>query len=196
MFRAFRLLKNQVAGKLYYAHVGMFFIYRGAVSGSRGLMSLWLTASLMSLDMLQVSESFTPNRFLNDEFVSQSPWIYNRQARGYLDHSWSSIGIFANFEVPHHWPQFPITAMRNWRDNQHEWLSQFGWIKKMCFVFICSIFNPRVSISSFHIDSHSSLEQISSFLRLKPFTKPMYRSLAFIPHLLQKYRNANLLATW
>lgn len=70
--------------------------------------------------------------------------------------------------MPHHWPQFPITAMRNWRDNQHEWLSQFGWIKKMCFVFICSIFNPRVSISSFHIDSHSSLEQISSFLRLKP----------------------------
>lgn len=61
MFRAFRLLKNQVTGKLNYAHVGMYFIYRGAVSGSRGL---------MSLDMLSVNESFTPNRFLNDEFVS------------------------------------------------------------------------------------------------------------------------------
>ena len=64
MFRAFRLLKNQVAGKLYYAHVGMYFIYRGAVSGSRGL---------MSLDMLPVSESFTPKRFLNDAFVNLSP---------------------------------------------------------------------------------------------------------------------------
>ena len=42
----------------------MYFIYRGAVSGSRGL---------MSLDMLPVNESFTPNRFLNDEFVSPSP---------------------------------------------------------------------------------------------------------------------------
>ena len=82
MFRAFRFLENQVTGKLNYAHVGMYFIYRGAVSGSRGLMSLWLTASLMSLDMLPVSESFTPKRFLNDAFVNLSPWIYNRQACG------------------------------------------------------------------------------------------------------------------
>lgn len=80
MFRAFRCLENQVASKLNYAHVGMYLIYRGAVSGSRGLMSLWLTASLMSLDMLPVNESFTPNRFLNDEFVSPSPWISIRQA--------------------------------------------------------------------------------------------------------------------
>lgn len=72
---------NQVASKLNYAHVGMYFIYRGAVSGSRGLMSLWLTASLMSLDMLPVNESFTPNRFLNDAFVSPSPWIYIRPPR-------------------------------------------------------------------------------------------------------------------
>ena len=64
MFRAFRFLENQVAGKLKYAHVGMYFIYRGAVSGSSGL---------MSLDMLPVNESFTPNRFLNDAFVNLSP---------------------------------------------------------------------------------------------------------------------------
>lgn len=63
MFRAFRFLENQVASKLNYAHVGMFFIYRGAVSGSSGL---------MSLDMLPVNESFTPKRFLNDAFVSHS----------------------------------------------------------------------------------------------------------------------------
>lgn len=31
MFCAFRLLKNQVTGKLNYAHVGMYFIYRGKV---------------------------------------------------------------------------------------------------------------------------------------------------------------------
>ena len=64
MFRVFRFLESQVIGKLNYAHVGMFFIYRGAVSGSRGL---------MSLDMLPVSESFTPKRFLNDAFVNLSP---------------------------------------------------------------------------------------------------------------------------
>lgn len=41
MFSAFRFLENQVASKLNYARVGMYFIYRGAVvSGSRGLMSL------------------------------------------------------------------------------------------------------------------------------------------------------------
>lgn len=73
MFCAFRLLKNQVAGKLNYAHIGMSFIYRGMVSGSSGL---------MSLDMLPVSKSFTPKRFLNDAFVNLSPWIYNRQACG------------------------------------------------------------------------------------------------------------------
>lgn len=73
MFRAFRFLENQVTSNLNYVHVGMCFIYRGAVSGSRGL---------MSLDMLPVSESFTPKRFLNDAFVNLSPWIYNRQARG------------------------------------------------------------------------------------------------------------------
>ena len=64
MFRAFRFLENQVTGKLNYAHVGMYFIYRGAVSVSRGL---------MSLDMLPVSKSFTPKRFLNDAFVNLSP---------------------------------------------------------------------------------------------------------------------------
>ena len=82
MFCAFRLLKNQVTGKLNYAHVGMFFIYRGAVSGSSGLMSLCLTASLMSLDMLPVNESFTPKRFLNDAFVSHPPeYTLNRHAK-------------------------------------------------------------------------------------------------------------------
>ena len=69
MFCAFRLLKNQVIGKLNYAHIGMSFIYRGMVSGSSGL---------MSLDMLPVSKSFTPKRFLNDAFVNLSPWIYIR----------------------------------------------------------------------------------------------------------------------
>lgn len=64
MFRAFRFLENQVTSNLNYVHVGMCFIYRGAVSGSRGL---------MSLDMLPVSESFTPKRFLNDAFVNLSP---------------------------------------------------------------------------------------------------------------------------
>lgn len=87
-----------------------------------------------------------------------------------------------------------LMSLYSRRKHQRECLSQFGWIKKMCFVFICSISNPRVSISSFHIDFHSSLEQISSFLRLKPFTKPMYRSLAFIPHWLQKYRNHELVS--
>lgn len=73
MFCAFRLLKNQVTGKLNYAHVGMFFIYRGAVSGSRGL---------MSLDMLSVSESFTPKRFLNDAFVSHpTEYTLDRHAK-------------------------------------------------------------------------------------------------------------------
>ena len=69
MFCAFRLLKNQVTGKLNYAHIGMSFIYCGMVSGSSGL---------MSLDMLPVSKSFTPKRFLNDAFVNLSPWIYIR----------------------------------------------------------------------------------------------------------------------
>lgn len=64
MFCAFRLLKNQVTGKLNYAHIGMSFIYRGMVSGSSGL---------MSLDMLPVSKSFTPKRFFNDAFVNLSP---------------------------------------------------------------------------------------------------------------------------
>ena len=94
MFCAFRLLKNQVTGKLNYAHVGMYFIYRGAVSGSRGLMSLWLTASLMSLDMLPVNESFTPNRFLNDAFVSHpTEYTLDRHAKLERQLAWMTLRI-------------------------------------------------------------------------------------------------------
>lgn len=83
---------NQVTSKLNYAHVGMYFIYRGAVSGSRGLMSLWITASLMSLDMLPVNESFTPKRFLNNAFASHPTISVNdsqNSSTNGLTHCWT-----------------------------------------------------------------------------------------------------------
>ena len=94
MSRAFRFHENQVASKLNYAHVGMYFIYRGAVSGSRGLMTLWLTASLMSLDMIPVNESFTPNRFLNDAFVSHpTEYTLDRHAKLERQLAWMTLRI-------------------------------------------------------------------------------------------------------
>ena len=64
---------QQVIGKLNYAQAGMYFIYLGAVSGSRGFIRPFPTASFMSLEMLPDNESCTPNLFLRDAFVSPSP---------------------------------------------------------------------------------------------------------------------------
>jgi hypothetical protein len=51
----------------------MSFIYHGAVSGSSGLMSLY---------MLPVNESFTPNRFLNNAFASHpTEYTLDRHAK-------------------------------------------------------------------------------------------------------------------
>ena len=85
MFCTFRLLKNQVTGKLNYAHIGMSFIYCGMVSGSSGL---------MSLDMLPVNESFTPNRFLNDAFVSHpTEYTLDRHAKLERQLAWMTLRI-------------------------------------------------------------------------------------------------------
>ena len=51
----------------------MYFMYLGAVVGSRGLINSDATASLINRDTVPAAESFNPNRSLSELFVSCSP---------------------------------------------------------------------------------------------------------------------------
>lgn len=63
----------QVTGKLNHAHVGTYFIYRGAVVGSNGFSKPQLCASFINLETLPDEVSFNPNLSLRELFVSCSP---------------------------------------------------------------------------------------------------------------------------
>ncbi len=63
----------QVTGKLNYAHVGTYFMYRGAVVGSNGLSNPRFCASFINLETLPDEVSFNPNLSLRELFVSCSP---------------------------------------------------------------------------------------------------------------------------
>ena len=71
---------RQVTGKLSYAHIGMYFIYLGAVSGSNGRISFFSTASLIIRETIPDDETFNPKRCLRDVFVRYSPFRYLIQA--------------------------------------------------------------------------------------------------------------------
>lgn len=75
-YQKYTLLCWQVTGKLNYAQYGIYFIYRGAVSGSSAFNSFSSTASLINLEMLPEEDSCTPNRSLNELFVNCSPCTY------------------------------------------------------------------------------------------------------------------------
>lgn len=60
---------QQVTGKLNHAQIGMYFIYLGAVSGSRGFIYCLATASLINLDILPDDDSGNAKRSLKELFV-------------------------------------------------------------------------------------------------------------------------------
>ena len=65
------ILVLQVASKLNYAHIGMYLVWRGAVSS--GFLIYRLShASSISFDILAEDFFYKPNRFLNELFVKNS----------------------------------------------------------------------------------------------------------------------------
>ncbi len=63
-------MPGQIAGKLSYAHQGIYLIYLGAVFGSSGFIKSLSRASFINLDMVPADVSFNPNRSLSELFVN------------------------------------------------------------------------------------------------------------------------------
>ena len=75
---------QQVTSKLNYPHVGMYFMYRGAVLGSTGFISLLFRTSFINREILPDEDSATPNLSLNELLVRALPSIYFIQACKYV----------------------------------------------------------------------------------------------------------------
>lgn len=69
----------QVTGKLNYAQSGTYLIYRGAVVGSKALMSFCSTASFINLEILPADVLGTPKRSLGELLVNASSSVLTSQ---------------------------------------------------------------------------------------------------------------------
>ena len=66
------LIKTSNLIKFIYAHIGIYFMYFGAVFGSNGLINLFLVASLISRDIVADDFKGKPNLSLRLLFVISS----------------------------------------------------------------------------------------------------------------------------
>ena len=67
---------RQVTGKLNYAQIGIYLIYRGAVSGSTGFIRFFPCTSFINRDTIPDEDILSPKRSLSEVFDIASPSMY------------------------------------------------------------------------------------------------------------------------